>query len=197
MSQVLQGSTVMISGGSRGIGLAIAMAASRLGASIALIAKTETPHPKLPGTVYTAAKAIAAEGGTVLPLVGDIRDESRVQDAVQTVARTFAGIDFCVNNANAIDLSGTAELTLKRFDLMNAVNVRGTWLLTQACLPSLWRVFAVWRTSGAVRRIAASLSRRSPASRSAARCGTLNGATALVVSVVVVVMRSHSRRLPG
>jgi citronellol/citronellal dehydrogenase len=133
----LQGKTLFISGASRGIGLAIALRAARDGANVALIAKTAEPHPKLEGTVYTAAEQIEAAGGQALPIVGDIRDEQQVADAVaQTVAR-FGGIDVCVNNASAINLARTEALELKRYDLMQDINVRGTFAVSRACIPHL------------------------------------------------------------
>lgn len=133
----LAGRTLLISGGSRGIGLAIALRAARDGANVALIAKTAEPHPKLEGTIYTAAEQIEAAGGTALPIVGDIRDEARVAEAVaETVAR-FGAIDVCINNASAIDLRGTEALDLKRYDLMQAINVRGTFVVSRACIPHL------------------------------------------------------------
>mgnify|MGYP001465056893 CR=1 FL=1 len=136
----LGGKTIVISGGSRGIGLAIALAAARQGANIVLLAKTATPDPRLPGTIYTAAAAIEKAGGTACPVVGDIRDETAVQTAVDTAVARFGAIDVCINNASAISLAGTLELSPKRFDLMQQVNVRGTWLLTRACLPHLMKV---------------------------------------------------------
>src|SRR3954449_7072937 len=126
----LAGKTLFISGGSRGIGLAIALRAARDGANIAFIAKTASPHPKLPGTVYTAAAEIEAVGGQALPIVGDIRDESAVLDAVSATVERFGGIDICVNNASAIDLSGTEALPMKRYDLMQSINTRGTFLVS-------------------------------------------------------------------
>lgn len=133
------GRTLVMSGGSRGIGLAIAVAAARLGANIALTAKTDVPDPRLPGTIHTAAEAIRAAGGNVLPLVGDIRNEKDVDSLVAAAVAEFGGIDFVVNNASAIDLSGTTEVPLKRLDLMLDINVRGTLLLTRAALPYLRR----------------------------------------------------------
>jgi citronellol/citronellal dehydrogenase len=133
----LRGRTLFVSGGSRGIGLAIAVRAARDGANVAILAKTATPDPRLPGTIYTAAEEIEAAGGSALPLVGDLRDEERVAEAVREAAERFGGIDVCVNNASAINLSGTAALPVKRFDLMQSINSRGTFVLTQACLPYL------------------------------------------------------------
>ena len=133
----LQGKTLFITGGSRGIGRAIALRAARDGANVAIAAKTATPHPTLPGTIYTVAEEIEAQGGAALPVVVDVRDEAQVNAAVeQTVAR-FGGIDVCVNNASAIQLLSTLDLPMKRFDLMHQVNTRGTYLTSRACLPHL------------------------------------------------------------
>ncbi|WP_229874502.1 SDR family oxidoreductase [Amycolatopsis deserti] len=126
-----------MSGGSRGIGLAIAVRAGRDGANVALLAKTGQPHPKLPGTVHTAAREIERAGGNALPIVGDVRDDDAVLEAVERTALAFGSIDVCVNNASAIDLSATTDLTMKRYDLMQDVNARGTFLLSKACLPHL------------------------------------------------------------
>jgi citronellol/citronellal dehydrogenase len=133
----LQGKTLFISGASRGIGLAIALRAARDGANVALIAKTAEPHPKLEGTVYTAAEQIEAAGGQALPIVGDIRDEQQVADAVAQAVARFGGIDVCVNNASAINLARTEALELKRYDLMQDINVRGTFAVSRACIPHL------------------------------------------------------------
>ncbi|MFT4212632.1 MAG: NAD(P)-dependent oxidoreductase [Microbacterium sp.] len=133
----LAGKTILMSGGSRGIGLAIALRAARDGANVALIAKTDTPHPKLEGTVHTAAAQIQDAGGRALPIVGDVRDEDAVTEAVLTTVGEFGGIDVVVNNASVIDLSGTLDLSVKRYDLMQDVNVRGTFLLSRAALPVL------------------------------------------------------------
>src|SRR5436190_16934939 len=122
----LSGKTMFISGASRGIGLEIAKRAAADGAIIALIAKTAEPHPKLPGTVYTAAKELEEAGGQALPIVGDIRDEGSVTAAVAQTVEQFGGIDMCVNNASAINLGSIKEVPLKRFDLMNGIQVRGT-----------------------------------------------------------------------
>jgi len=135
----LAGRTMVISGGSRGIGLAIALRAARDGANIAVIAKTAEPHPRLPGTVFTAAEEIEHAGGAALPLVGDIRHDDVVFAAVETAAEEFGGIDICVNNASAINLSGTLDLDMKRYDLMQDINTRGTYLLSKACIPHLKR----------------------------------------------------------
>src|SRR5919201_5204063 len=129
----LEGKTLFISGASRGIGLAIAERAARDGANVALIAKTAEPHPRLEGTVYTAAESIEAAGGQALPIVGDIRDEGQVAAAVDQAVERFGGIDVCVNNASAINLSGTEALEMKRYDLMQDINTRGTYLVSRAC----------------------------------------------------------------
>lgn len=133
----LKGKTMFISGASRGIGLAIAKRAAADGANVALIAKTADPHPKLEGTVHTAAAEIERVGGHALPIVGDIRDEQCVLEAVATTIEQFGGIDICVNNASAINLGSIEEVSLKRFDLMNAIQVRGTYTVSQACLPHM------------------------------------------------------------
>src|SRR5262245_65964048 len=133
----LQGKTLFVSGGSRGVGLAIAIRAARDGANVALIAKTAEPHPKLEGTVYTAAAQIEAAGGRALPVVGDIRDEEQVARAVAQAVERFGGIDVCVNNASAINLAGTQALEIKRYDLMQAINTRGTFVVSRACIPHL------------------------------------------------------------
>jgi citronellol/citronellal dehydrogenase len=135
----LGGKTILMSGGSRGIGLAIALRAARDGANVALIAKTAEPHPRLEGTIFTAAEEIEKAGGHALPIVGDVRDDRVVMAAAeQTVAR-FGGIDICVNNASAIDLSSTESISMKRYDLMQDINTRGTFLLSKACIPHLKR----------------------------------------------------------
>jgi citronellol/citronellal dehydrogenase len=135
----LEGKTVFISGASRGIGLAIAIRAARDGANVALIAKTAEPHPRLEGTVYTAAGQIEEAGGRALPIVGDIRDEAQVAQAVARTVERFGGIDVCVNNASAINLSGTEALDIRRYDLMQAINARGTFVVSRACIPHLKR----------------------------------------------------------
>ena len=135
----LRDKTLFISGGSRGIGLAIALRAARDGANVALIAKTAEPHPTLEGTVYTAAEQIEAAGGKALPIVGDIRDEDAVADAVAAAVERFGGIDTCVNNASAINLQGIADLPPKRYDLMQDINTRGTFVVSQACVGHLKR----------------------------------------------------------
>lgn len=137
MSAALNGKTLFISGASRGIGLAIALRAARDGANVALIAKTAEPHPKLEGTVYTAAQQIEAAGGRALPVVGDIREEEQVEAAVAEAVERFGGIDVCVNNASAINLSGTEDLPVKRYDLMQSINARGTFVVSRACVPHL------------------------------------------------------------
>jgi citronellol/citronellal dehydrogenase len=137
MSDDLAGKTLFISGGSRGIGLSIAVRAARDGANVALIAKTAEPHPKLEGTVYTAAEEIEAGGGQALPIVGDIRDEQQVAAAVQQAVERFGGIDVCVNNASAINIAGTEALEMKRYDLMQDINTRGTFVVSKACIPHL------------------------------------------------------------
>jgi citronellol/citronellal dehydrogenase len=133
----LKDKTLFITGASRGIGLAVALRAAREGANIVVAAKTATPNPKLPGTIYTAASAIEAAGGKALPLPVDIRFEDQVSDAVQKAVERFGGIDILVNNASAISLTGTADTPIKRFDLMMDVNLRGTYVCSQACLPHL------------------------------------------------------------
>ncbi|WP_185746545.1 SDR family oxidoreductase [Mycolicibacter terrae] len=133
----LSGKTMFISGASRGIGLAIAKRAARDGANVALIAKTAEPHPKLSGTIYTAAAEIEDAGGQALPIVGDIRDGNSVREAVAAAVDRFGGIDICVNNASAINLGSILEVPLKRFDLMNEIEVRGTYAVSQACIPHM------------------------------------------------------------
>ncbi len=133
----LAGKTILLSGGSRGIGLAIALRAAADGANVALLAKTATAHPQLPGTIYTAAEEIEQAGGAALPIVGDVRDEDSVQAAVASTVDRFGGIDVVVNNASAIDLRDSQELPVKRYDLMQDINVRGTYLLTAAAVPHL------------------------------------------------------------
>ncbi len=137
MERSLKGKTLFISGASRGIGLSIALRAARDGANVALIAKTAEPHPKLEGTVYTAAQEIEAAGGQALPIVGDIRNEDQVIAAVAAAVERFGGIDVCVNNASAINLSPTEALDMKRYDLMQDINVRGTFVVSKACIPHL------------------------------------------------------------
>ena len=141
----LAGKTLLVTGGSRGIGLAIAVRAARDGANVAIAAKTDAPHPKLPGTIHTAAAEVESAGGKALPIACDIRDEAAVQAAVAATVATFGGIDVLVNNASAISLTGTAATPMKRFDLMFGVNVRGTYACSQACLPHLARSAAAGR----------------------------------------------------
>ncbi len=132
-----RGKTLFITGASRGIGLAIALRAARDGANVAIAAKTAEPHPKLPGTVFTAAAEIEGAGGQALPLVVDIRDDTQVLEGVARTVERFGGIDILVNNASAISLTGTLETPMKRYDLMHQINARGTFLCSQACLPQL------------------------------------------------------------
>jgi len=133
----LQGRTAFITGATRGIGLAIGEALAAEGANIVVIGKTTEPHPKLPGTIYTAAEAIEKAGGQALPIACDIRDEARVQAAVDQAVERFGGIDILVNNASAIFPRSTADTPIKRWDLMHSINARGTFLVTQRCLPHL------------------------------------------------------------
>ncbi|MGB5166980.1 MAG: NAD(P)-dependent oxidoreductase [Acidimicrobiia bacterium] len=135
----LAGKTMFLSGGSRGIGLAIAKRAAADGANIALIAKTAEPHPMLEGTIFSAAEEIEAVGGAALPIVGDIRHDEQVAAAVARTVETFGGIDICVNNASAINLAGTEYLPMKSYDLMQDINTRGTFLVSKACIPHLKR----------------------------------------------------------
>jgi citronellol/citronellal dehydrogenase len=136
-SDPLAGRTAFISGGSRGIGLEIGRSLARAGAHIALMAKTEKPSPVLPATIHDAAEELRGLGAEVLPIVGDIRDETRVASAVSRTVERFGGIDLCINNASALNLGDVAELPIKRYDLLQSVNVRGTFVVTQACLPLL------------------------------------------------------------
>lgn len=133
----LTGKTIIMSGGSRGIGEAIAVKAAQDGANIALLAKTTEPHPRLPGTIYTAAQAIEDAGGHALPLVGDIRDDAFVAEAVAETVEKFDGIDVVVNNASAIDLSRTEDVSMKKYDLMTQINARGSFLLSKLCIEHL------------------------------------------------------------
>lgn len=133
----LAGKTLFITGASRGIGLAIALRAARDGANIAVAAKTTEPHPRLEGTIYTAAEAIEKAGGRALPLVCDIRNDADIAAAVEKTATHFGGIDICVNNASAISLTHTAVTDMKRYDLMHGINSRGTFLVTKTCMPHL------------------------------------------------------------
>jgi citronellol/citronellal dehydrogenase len=133
----LAGKTILMSGGSRGIGLAIALSAAKEGAKVALLAKTDKPHPKLEGTIHTAAAEIEEAGGEALPIVGDVREEDSVNDAVTQTIEKFGGIDICLNNASAIALQPTADIEMKRYDLMQDINCRGTFLLSKTCIPHL------------------------------------------------------------
>jgi citronellol/citronellal dehydrogenase len=133
----LKDKTMFVSGGSRGIGLAIAKRAAEDGANIIIAAKTAEPHPKLPGTIYSAAEEIEQAGGKALPVVCDIRDDKAVKAAVEEGAEEFGGIDICVNNASAISLTPTLQTPMHRFDLMHQVNTRGTFLVSKTCLPHL------------------------------------------------------------
>ena len=133
----LHGKTLFITGASRGIGLAIALRAARDGANVVVAAKTAEAHPKLEGTIYTAAAEIEKAGGKALPVIVDVRDEGSVKAAVDQAVATFGGIDVCVNNASAIQLTGTLETDMKRYDLMHQINTRGTFLTSKACIPHL------------------------------------------------------------
>jgi citronellol/citronellal dehydrogenase len=133
----LSGKTLFITGASRGIGLAIALRAARDGANVAIAAKTAEPHPKLEGTIYTAAKEIEDAGGKALPLIVDVREEAGVVAAVEKTVAEFGGIDICVNNASAIQLTGTLETDMKRYDLMHQINTRGTYVTSKSCIPYL------------------------------------------------------------
>ena len=136
-SSTFSGKTMFISGASRGIGLAIAKRVAADGANVALVAKTAEPHPKLPGTIFTAAKEIEEAGGQALPIVGDVRDGDSVAAAVAKAVEQFGGIDMCVNNASAINLGSIEDVPLKRFDLMNGIQIRGTYAVSQACIPHM------------------------------------------------------------
>ncbi|MEI7556365.1 NAD(P)-dependent oxidoreductase [Candidatus Chlorohelix sp.] len=133
----LKGKTLFVSGASRGIGLAIALRAAKDGANIVIAAKTDQPNPKLPGTIHTAAAEIEAAGGKALAVLCDIRYEEQIQEAVNKTIQIFGGIDICINNASAIQLTGTLETPMKRFDLMHQINTRGTFAVSQACIPHL------------------------------------------------------------
>ncbi len=133
----LKNKTLFVTGASRGIGLAIALRAARDGANIVIAAKTAEAHPKLPGTIYSAAAEIEAAGGKALPLIVDVREEASVYEAVEKAVATFGGIDICVNNASAISITGTLSTEMKRYDLMHQVNGRGTFLTSKACIPHL------------------------------------------------------------
>lgn len=138
-TRTLKGRTLFITGASRGIGLAIALRAARDGANVAIAAKTTEPHPKLPGTIFSAAAEVAAAGGRALPLATDIREEGQVASAVERTVQQFGGIDILINNASAISLTGTAATDMRRFDLMHDINTRGTFLCSKLCLPHLER----------------------------------------------------------
>ncbi|XP_014279089.1 hydroxysteroid dehydrogenase-like protein 2 isoform X2 [Halyomorpha halys] len=133
----LAGKTLFITGASRGIGKAIAVKAAKDGANVVIAAKTADPHPKLPGTIYTAAKEVEEAGGKALPCVVDVRDEGQVKSAVDNAVKKFGGIDILINNASAVSLSGTLNTDMKRYDLMNNINTRGTFLVSKTCLPHL------------------------------------------------------------
>ena len=135
----LQGKTLFVTGASRGIGLAIALRAARDGANVVVAAKTAETHKHLPGTIYSAAEEIEKAGGQALPLIVDVREEASVMAAVEQAVQRFGGIDICVNNASAIQLTGTLATDMKRYDLMNQVNARGTYLTSKACIPHLKR----------------------------------------------------------
>ncbi|MFO0616781.1 MAG: NAD(P)-dependent oxidoreductase [Polyangiaceae bacterium] len=137
MTTTLQGKTLFITGASRGIGKAIGLRAARDGANVVIAAKTAAPHPKLEGTIHTAAEEIEKAGGKALALVVDVRSEDQIADAVKQAVERFGGIDILVNNASAISLTGTLETPMKRFDLMHQINTRGTFACSQACLPHL------------------------------------------------------------
>ena len=133
----LKGKTLFITGASRGIGEAIAVRAARDGANVAIVAKTDQPHPKLSGTVHSAAEAVVKAGGKALPIICDIRHEEQVAEAVRQTVAEFGGIDVCVNNASAIQLTGTLDTDMKRYDLMNGINARGTFMVGRYCIPHL------------------------------------------------------------
>ena len=134
---IFKDKAVVISGGSRGVGLEIAKALGKDGAKIAILAKTTEPHPKLPGTIYTAAEEIEEVGGSALPLICDIRFEDQVEESIEKVKKEFGGVDICINNASAIHLTDTVNTPMKRYDLMHNINVRGTFLLSKSCIPHL------------------------------------------------------------
>ena len=137
MTRTLKDRTIFISGGSRGIGLAIAKRAARDGANVTIAAKTAEPHPKLPGTIYTAAEEIKAAGGDALPVICDIREDDQVEAAVTKTVERFGGIDICINNASAVMPTPMLQTPMKRYDLMNDVNTRGTFLVSKMCAPHL------------------------------------------------------------
>lgn len=136
-SKNLSGKTIVISGASRGIGLAIGKKAAKDGANIVILAKTAETHPKLPGTIYSAAKEIEELGGKALPLICDVRNEENIKECIKRTIETFGGIDILINNASAISLTGTLETDMKRYDLMHSINTRGTFLLSKYCIPHL------------------------------------------------------------
>ena len=133
----LKDKVIFISGGSRGIGLAMAKKAASDGAKIVIAAKTSEPHPKLPGTIFTAADEIVQAGGDALPVVCDIRDEDNVRDVINQAVEHFGGIDICINNASAIQLTNVTDTAMKRYDLMHQINGRGTYMVSKYCLPHL------------------------------------------------------------
>jgi citronellol/citronellal dehydrogenase len=133
----LRGKTLFITGASRGIGLAIGLRAARDGANVVIAAKTAEPHKKLPGTIYTAAEEVEKAGGQALPIVVDVREPDSVKEAVEAAVARFGGIDICINNASAIQLTGTLQTDIRRYDLMNQVNARGTFLTSRTCIPYL------------------------------------------------------------
>ena len=133
----LKDKVIFISGGSRGIGLAMAKKAAQDGAKIVIAAKTADPHPKLPGTIYTAADEIVEAGGDALPIICDIRSEDNVRDAINKAVDHFGGIDICINNASAIQLTNVKDTEMKRYDLMHQINGRGTYMVSKYCLPHL------------------------------------------------------------
>jgi len=133
----LAGKVIYVTGGSRGIGLAIAMKAAKDGAKVVIAAKTAEPHPKLPGTIYTAAKEIEAAGGQALPCIVDVRDEAQIQNSIEEAVKTFGGLDIVINNASAISLTGTQDTPMKTYDLMHTINTRGTYLVSKCALPYL------------------------------------------------------------
>jgi NAD(P)-dependent dehydrogenase (short-subunit alcohol dehydrogenase family)/putative sterol carrier protein len=133
----LAGKVIYITGGSRGIGLAMAIKAAKDGAKVAIAAKTAEPHPKLPGTIYTAAKEIEAAGGQALPCIVDVRDEAQIQNSIEETVKAFGGIDIVINNASAISLTGTQETSMKTYDLMHTINTRGTYLVSKLAIPYL------------------------------------------------------------
>ncbi len=137
MASTLSGKTLFITGASRGIGLAIGLAAARDGANVAIAAKTAEPNPKLPGTIYSAAEEIEKAGGRALPLTVDVRDEAQVRAALEKTAETFGGLDIVVNNASAISLTNSQATDMKRFDLMHQINARGTFLTSKLAVPFL------------------------------------------------------------